>query len=184
MTTARVQQRGRLLDRVVGGQAGVGQRGDVLGVQDRVELDHRPRGGLEQVGEPAVDRDAREEVVLAVHVVAGAAGPAEAAGDQRMDDDRVADLDVGHGRADLLHPAGVLVAEDVGQLDARLLRPLPLLHVEVGPAQAGAADAHDHVVRTGDRRLGDRLHLQRVVVAVQACGDHAKAPSSVGSCTP
>ena len=176
MTTARepgYRIGDRLLDRVVGGQPGVGQRGDVLGVQRRVELDDRARVGLEQLGEAAVDRDPREQVVRAVHVVAGAAGAAQAAGDQRVDDHGVADLDVGDGRADLVDPAGVLVAEHVGQLDAGLLGPLALLDVQVGAAQPGAADAHDHVVRPGDLGLGDLLDGERLVVLVQARGDHA-----------
>src|SRR4051795_2972041 len=40
---ARAQDRDRLLDRVDGGQPGVRQRGDVSGMQRRVELDHRAR---------------------------------------------------------------------------------------------------------------------------------------------
>ena len=176
---AGVEDRRRLLDRVVGGEPGVRQRCDVLRVQRRVELDDRPRGGLQQLGEPAVRRDARERVVRAVHVVARAARAAQAAGDERVHDDRVADGDVRHRGADLVDPAGVLVPEDVGQLHAALLGPLALLHVQVGAAQPGAADAHDDVVRPGDLRLGDLLDLERLVVGVQARGVHA-ATSSAG----
>ena len=59
-----------------------------------------------------------------------------AAGDERMDDDGVADLDVGDAGPDLVDPAGVLVARRVGQLDLGLLGPLALLDVQVGAAQA------------------------------------------------
>ena len=58
-----------------------------------------------------------------MHVVAGAARAAQPAGDERVHDDRVADLDVGHARADLVDPARVLVPGRVRQLDARTSRP-------------------------------------------------------------
>ena len=126
MTTARaagVEDARRLLHRVVGREPGVRQRGDVLRVQRRIELHDRPRGGLQQLGEPPVRRDARERVVRAVHVVAGAAGPAQATGDERVQDDRVADGHVGDRRADLVDPAGVFVPEDVGAAGRRSSRP-------------------------------------------------------------
>ena len=83
-----------------------------------------------------------------------------------MDDHGVADRDVGHGRADLVDPPGVLVPGGVGELDLRLLRPLPLLDVEVRPAQPGSADAHDDVERSHSTRLLDLLQGQWVVVGV------------------
>ena len=64
-----------------------------------------------------------------------------------MHDHGVADLDVGDARADLVDPAGVLVAGRVGQLDLGLLGPLALLDVQVGAAQPGGADPDDHVER-------------------------------------
>ena len=57
--------------------------------------------------------------------------------------------------ADLVHPAGVLVAGRVGQLDLGLLGPLALLDVQVGAAEARRADPHDHVERAGGLRLVD-----------------------------
>ncbi len=69
---AGAEHRNRLLDGVDGGQARVGERGDVLGLQARAELDHRARRGLEQVGEAAVAVDPGEGAVEAVHVVADA----------------------------------------------------------------------------------------------------------------
>ena len=128
----------------------------------------RSRAGHEEVGEAAVAVDARERAVDAVHVVAGAARPAQPAGDVRMHDHRVADLDVGHRRADLVHPAGVLVPGRVGQLHPGLLGPLALLDVEVGAAQPGRADLDDDVERADGLRLVDLVEPQRLVVRVQA----------------
>ena len=130
MTTARVpgyRSGDRLLDRVVGGKPGVGERGDVLRAASAGRaLRPSARSGRAGIGEPAVADRCRGRRVLAVHVVAGAARAAQPAGDQGVQDDRVADRDVGDRGADLLDPAGVLVTERVGQLDAGLLGPLTL----------------------------------------------------------
>ena len=122
--------------------------------------------------------------VMDAGFVAGAAGAAEAAGDERVEDHRVAHLDVGHRRADLVHPARVLVARGVGEDDLGLLGPLALLDVEVRAAQSGAADLDDDVV--GPRGLGlvELLDLQGLVVLVQPRGDHAATSSWVWSLTP
>ena len=48
-----------------------------------------------------------------------------------MKDDLVALLDVRHGVADGVDPAGILVADGVGELDVGLLRPLSLEDVDV-----------------------------------------------------
>src|SRR3954454_15783140 len=164
---ARAQHRDRLLDGVDRGQPGVGERGDRGGLQRRVELDLRAGAGEQEVGEAAVAVDAGEGAVDAVHVVTAPARAAQAAGDERMHDHRVADLDVGDPGADLVDPAGVLVAGRVGQLDLRILRPLPLLDVEVGAAQPGGPDPHDHVEGLGRLRLVHRVELERVVIRVQ-----------------
>ena len=79
--------------------------------------------------------------------------------------------------ADLVDPAGVLVARGVGQLDLGLLGPLALLDVQVGAAEPGRADPHDDVERTGDLRLVDLVELQRLVVRVQTSGLHAATSS-------
>src|SRR3954451_19928577 len=84
-----------------------------------------------------------------------------------MHDHGVADLDVRDPRADLVDPAGVLVARRVRQLDLGLLGPLALLDVEVRAAQAGRADLHDDVERAGDLRLVDLVEVQCLVVRVQ-----------------
>src|SRR3954463_16815912 len=166
----------RLLDGVDGGQPGVGERGDLGRLERRVELHDRARAGEQVLGEAAVAVDAGERAVLAVHVVAATARTAQPARDERVDDDRVADLDVRHAGADLVDPAGVLVARRVGQLDLGLLGPLPLLDVQVGAAEPGRPDLDDDVERPRDLRLVDLVHLQGLVVRVQASRLH-DAPS-------
>ena len=114
--------------------------------------------------------------VLAVHVVAGPAGPAQPAGDQRMQDHLVADGDVGDGVTDRMHPAGVLVADRVGQRHAGLLLPLAFDDVHVGAADAGAADPHDHVERAG------RSPVRDVGELAGWCG--SRRPVRLSSCAP
>ena len=95
ITTAWVpgaEHRDRLLDRVDRGQAGVGQRRDVLGLEAGVQLDHRAGRGEQEVGEPAVAVDPGERAVQAVHVIAAPAWSAQPAGDERVDDHGVAPL--------------------------------------------------------------------------------------------
>src|SRR3954464_13729387 len=162
----------RLLHGVDGGQPGVGERGDLGRLERRVELHDRARAGEQVLGEAAVAVDAGERAVLAVHVVAATARTAQPARDERVDDDRVADLDVRHAGADLVDPAGVLVARRVGQLDLGLLGPLPLLDVQVGAAEPGRPDLDDDVERPRDLRLVDLVHLQGLVVRVQASRLH------------
>src|SRR6185312_5342865 len=101
------EHRDRLLHRVDRREAGVGERSDVLGLERGVELDHRPGGRLQEVGEAAVTVDAGEGAVQAVHVVARATRTALAARDVWVDDHGVPNRDVGHGRSNLMHPAGV-----------------------------------------------------------------------------
>src|SRR3954452_14089864 len=178
------EHRQGLLDGVDGGQARVGERGDVGRAHRGVELDDRPRAGEQEVGEAAVAVDARERPPLAVHVVARAAAPAQPARDVRVHDDGVADLQVGDTGPDLAHPAGVLVPGRVGQPDLRLLGPLPLLDVQIGAAEPGRTDPHDDVERPGGPRLVALVEPQRLVVAVQPgrvhanCRAKAAAPAS------
>ena len=151
---SRGQPPGSLRRGVVGGEARVGKCGDVGRLERVVDLHHAARRRLQVVGVPAVGVDAREVVRLAVHVVAGPAGAAQPAGDQRMHDHLVALGDVGDRRADRVHPAGVLVADRVRQLDLGLLGPLALEDVQVGAAHPGAADLDDDVERAGRSRSG------------------------------
>src|SRR4051794_21168036 len=174
---AGAEDRNRLLHGMDRREAGVGERGDLGRLQRRVELHDRARAREQVLGEAAVPVDAGERAVLAMHVVAEPAGATQAARDERVDDDGVADLDVRHAGADLVDPARVLVAGRVGKLDLGLLGPLPLLDVEVRAAQPGRADLHDDVERAGDLRLVDLVHLQRLVVGVQARRLHGATSS-------
>ncbi len=164
---ARVQQRDRLAYGVVGGDAGIGERRDVLRPRLRVELDAGPRRGQQVVGHAAVVRQAGERAVGAVHVVAGPAGPAQPARRRRVQDDRVADLHVGHRRADLVHPARVLVAERVRQGRVHCLGPLALDDVQVGTAHPGTADLHHDVERALHGRFRYLLDHWLLVVPMQ-----------------
>jgi hypothetical protein len=178
---AGIEDRRRFLHRVVGGEARVGESGHVLRLQSGIELHQRSRGGLEQVGEAAVDADAREPPVAAVHVVRGAARAAEAARHEGVDDDGVADGDVGDGGAHLVDPARVLVAERVRKLDPALLLPLALDNVQVGAAEACPADPHDDVERVGGPRLLHLLENELLVIVVQPRCLHRCASSPAES---
>jgi hypothetical protein len=112
----------------------------------------------------AVGVDARETAGLAVHVVAGAAGPAEPAGHQRVQDHRVTGLQMLNRRADRVDPAGVLVPQRVRERDVALGCPLAFDDVQVGPAQTGSADPDDHVERPDGLRLGDILDNRALLI--------------------
>ena len=91
--------------------------------------------------------------LLALHVVAGPAGQAQPAGRLRVQDHRVADGHVRDALADLVHPAGVLVADHVGKVGVHRLGPVAVDDVQVGAADAGAADLDDDVEGPLERRL-------------------------------
>ena len=170
---AGVEVGDHLADRVVRRDPGVGQGRDVLGPGLGVELHAGAGGGLEVLRHPAVRAvQPGEDRLHAVHVVAGAARVAQPAGRRRVQDHGVADGDVGDAVADRLDPAGVLVAEDVGQRRAHPLVPLTEDDVQVGAADAGPADLDDHVERPGDLGLGHVVDDGLLVVAVEADGLH------------
>src|SRR5215203_1376328 len=172
-------------DGVVSGEASVGQRRYVFGLKNRIELHDRAHVGLQKVGEAAVAGEAGELAVLTVHVVAGPAGAAEAAGHEGVADHRVPHGYVRDARADLLDPARVLVAQSVGQQRAvRVLywRPLALDDVYVSAAEPCGADTDDNVERALDLRLVYLLYSQAVrrdalVVPVQPRCFHSFTPS-------
>ena len=112
-------------------------------------------------------------------VVAVTAGPAQTTGRQGVQDDGVADPDVGDGLADRLDPAGVLVTDRVGERHPGLLLPLALDDVQVGPAHAGATDPHDDVEGPRDPRVGHVHQLGLGVVGVKLDGLHRWVPSLV-----
>jgi hypothetical protein len=74
-----------------------------------------------------------------------------------MADDGVADLDQRDGTADGFDPAGVFMAHDVRQGDRHTIAPEAFDDVEVGTANAGAADPHDDIAGAGDFRFGHVL---------------------------
>ena len=120
---ARHQMSGGLLGDAVGGQPGVGVGRHVLRREALGQFDQGTLAGVQEVGVAARRVDAGEAALARVHVVAAPAGEAVAAGHQRVADHRVADLDALDARADLLHPARVLVPHDVGEGDIHV--PLP-----------------------------------------------------------
>ena len=89
-----------------------------------------------------------------------------------MHDDGVADSDVLDGGADGVHPASILVAKRVGQLDVAFVFPLPLDDVQIGAAKAGAADAHDDIVRPGDLGIGDLFEHRPLAIGMKTNGFH------------
>jgi hypothetical protein len=75
-------------------------------------------------------------------------------------------------------PPGVLVPDDERQTRRREV-PHPLQDVQIGPAHAGPADADDDVERALDRRFGDLIEVELVIlVAVDAGGEHQAASGS------
>ena len=162
---ARPQHAGRLGHGVVRGEAGVGEGGDCGGLERVVQLDHAARRGLEVLRVAPVGVEPGESAVDAVHVVTGPARPAQTAGGQRVQDHLVADRDAGHAVPHRVHPPGVLVPDRVREGDARLLLPLAVEDVQVGPADPGGADPDDHVHAPRHLWLGDVGHLEVAVVA-------------------
>ncbi len=163
---ARAQERRRLLDRPVGGQPGVGVSGDLLGGETLLELEGRALHGPQILREPAVDVEARELGVLAVHVLAPPAGGADAVGLQRMHDDSVSGLQGGDRGTYLLDPPGVLVAQCVRQRRILDAAPDALHHMQVRAADTGSPDAHDHVVRTLDPGVGHLVEVQPLIAVL------------------
>ena len=105
--------------------------------------------------------------------------------DQRMADHRVADLDAFNAGADRLDPAGILVAHNVGKLDVHLGAPDAFDHMQVGAADARAADLDDHIRRAGDFGIGhifvsDKLFgRQRFVECVEHCRFHGSSQNAL-----
>jgi hypothetical protein len=126
------------------------------------------------MSEAAVGVQAGKRAVLAVHVLTLPAAEAEPAGSQRVDDHGIAAPHAPDSVPDRLDPAGVLMAERVGQLRLEDVLPDPLDDVQVGAAEARAADPHDHVMRVLQVWLADLVEMQVVLlIAVQSRGLHA-----------
>ena len=165
-----------LLDGVVRGDPRVGVRRDLGRVDAVRQADQRALVDEHVLGEAAVARQPGELVPLAVDVEPPAARHADAAAVRRMDEHGVSHRRRCHVVADRVHPAGVLVAEDDRQGQARGLHE-PVLGVQVGRADPGAHDLDDDAPRA--RRLGLRpLHeLERAVVLAEKRRSHAATPT-------
>jgi hypothetical protein len=150
--------------RVVGLALGArGQRQAVeVGVRDPQVL--RLPAGIRSHRNVAV-RPAREARRVDREAEAGEARLAvlaEATGYVERHHHAVAFLEAGDAAAHLLDDAEVLVAEH----DARFRGGPALVHVQIGPADAGRGDPHDHVVGLLDARVGHLFHrdLERLPV--------------------
>ena len=133
---------------------------------DRVEIAdgyEKPRLGdqnVRRVSSVVTDAGSANRLLIeAVVLFAGAAHvAAPAACPRRVDCDSVTEVELGHSGSDFFHPSGDLVPEREGR---RLVLPVASFaryHREVGVAQAGAGDSHDHLTRSGVR-LGHLLKL-------------------------
>jgi hypothetical protein len=143
------------------GEPGVGVRGEVDGVEARRQREHAALGGEQQVGEPAGPGQTGEgEAAGAAHVVADAAGRARAAALLGVADHDVARRDLPDLRPDRLDHAGVLVAEDEGKVRRHGRGEPAVADVQVGPAEPGAGDPDEHVVRAGGLRLRHLVELR------------------------
>jgi hypothetical protein len=145
-----VQGDGRRVDH--GGRARVEVRG---------HLEQELRGAGDVLGVGAVAPRAVVVVVLAQRVLARHAGGALEAGQHRRGGDEVTDLEGVHSLAELLDPAGELVAAD----ERERVRALLEHAVQVGAAHAARGDLEDDLSRSrdGSRDLlesgvADRVH--------------------------
>ena len=163
--------RAGVLDRLVGGHAGAGQRRRVGGVDAVRDAYDVPRVAERVLGEAAVERVAHvalleaERLAAAVAVAAHAAGVAEPR--QR---DAHAGLEAVHlAGTQALDHADALVAGD--ERRRRLDRPLAARGVDVGVAEPAGLDAHEHLAGAG---LGDGqvLDLQRAIEGADDGGFH------------
>ena len=140
---ARVEQRDRLADRVVGGDAGVGQGGDVLRLGRGSSLT-QARAEVSRYSAIPPSRVKPGERCCSTQCMSCRPGrPGTARRSASGAGSRCRRPDVGHRGADLVHPAGVLVADRVGQRRVHRRVPLALDDVQVGAADAGAADLDD-----------------------------------------
>ncbi len=105
---------------------------------------------------------------LALGVQAMGAHVARAAGDVERDDDPFAGPHAGDVRADFLHDAHGLVAEDVAGVEEGAEE---FVEVQVGSAQAGRGDLHDHVRGVFDHGVGHGVDAY-VAFAVPGQGLH------------
>src|SRR5690606_11920432 len=138
------------LDRLVGGDAGAGQRGGVERVDAVGDRDHVVAVGQGVFGVGAVDRVAAVELLFAQGLVAGDAVAAAPAGlGEPGDGDPVAGADVPDQVSGAADDADALVAGDERRGGSD--RPVPACGVDVGVAQPGRLDLDQDLLRTGLR---------------------------------
>ena len=136
---ARSKDRRGLARRPVGGEAGVGEGREAGQIGVGGHLEHGPLIGQQVVGIPAVDGDPRRPAIGVRRLESGALGRAQPTGDEREAQHRIADLDGGDTRSDLVHPSGVLMAEHQRQRTGHL----GAQQVQIGATDTGRGDA-DH----------------------------------------
>src|SRR5690348_6320827 len=117
-----------------------------------------------------------------MHIVAAARGEALACAGQRMANHRIAALDHLYRAADLLDPARVLMSHDIWQFHRDHVAPQAFDHVQIGAANAGAADTHDDIGWFFDLRLRNILVAdeirpsERLIVIVKNRCLHSSGP--------
>jgi hypothetical protein len=163
---SRGQHWSRLADGMVGGEASVSVRGDISRFEAGRQLDQGSSVGLQVLGHTAFVRHAGELAVQAMHVVTLPARWAQAARSEGMNDNRIAYLDICHGRADLLDPPGAFVPKCVWEFNFDLLRPLSLDDVQVSSAQSRPTNADDDIERSAHRRPRNVVDDWRLAVCV------------------
>ena len=104
-----------------------------------------------RIAENAADRRGLGVGFMAVPIQFLLAEDALAAGDIERHQDVIADLQFLHLRADLLHHAGDLVAERHPHPG---IRHGPIVQMQIGPADTGARDPDDGILRMQDLRHG------------------------------
>src|SRR5438093_1332071 len=160
------------LDRANRREPGIGEWGDIIR-REVVDSHLRPLGSAKHFRKATVGGDPGEHEVLAMHVLSDSAGAARAVRDDRMHDDLLALLEGGHGVADLLHHAGVFVAQSVRQVHLDFLPPNAFHDMQVGVAYARARDPNQDLARILDSRGVDINDFERLVVREKPSRLHA-----------
>src|SRR5215475_14901231 len=110
----------RLLGGAISRQTGVRIGSDILRRERFGQLDQRALAREQVLRIAAVSVDSGKRAIERVHVVTTTAGQAMSARHQWMTNDAIANLDAFDAGPDCLHPSGVLVSHDVGELDINL----------------------------------------------------------------
>src|SRR5690349_16075024 len=181
---ARIKGSRCLLDRVISGETGISQGRNIFGVKARVELDNGTGARLEKVCHPTIDGDARKSRVRAVHIIAGTTGAAEATGNQRMNNNCVTDSYIADRRSNLLDPASVLMAQRIRQRYSGFLCPLSFDDMQVGAAEARAANAHNDIEGSSHLWFSYFGDFGKLVIFKKPYSFHMFSPSGYASFAP